>query len=90
MAVIVLLQHQGGGYIKPTADYIVNFNNNGGSNVPSQTVSTGSKVSKPSDPTKAGYIFKGWQLSGRDYNFNSIVNSNITRSEERRVGKECM
>lgn len=68
----------GGGYIKPTADYIVNFNTNGGSNVPSQTVSTGSKVSKPSDPTKAGYIFKGWQLSGRDYNFNSIVNSNIT------------
>ena len=58
--------------------YTVTFNSNGGSNVSSQTVSEGGKVSKPSNPTKSGYNFSGWTLNGVAYNFNSAVKSNIT------------
>ena len=56
----------------------VTFNSNGGSNVSSQTVGEGSKVSKPSNPTRNGYNFVGWLLNGKTYDFNSAVNGNIT------------
>lgn len=36
------------------------FNSGDGSVVKSQTVKSGVKVSKPADPTKGGYVFKGW------------------------------
>jgi uncharacterized repeat protein (TIGR02543 family) len=40
--------------------YTVVFNSNGGSPVSSETVSNGSKATKPSDPVRAGYVFGGW------------------------------
>ena len=49
----------GGGYSGPTY-YTVTFNSNGGSNVSSQSVVSGGKVTKPADPTKSGYKFDGW------------------------------
>ena len=58
--------------------YTITFNSDGGSNVPSQTVLEGGKVIKPVDPIKSGYIFKEWQLNGISYNFDAIVNENIT------------
>lgn len=63
---------------KPVTKYTVTFNSNGGSAVSSQTVNSGSKVTKPSNPTKSGYNFSGWLLNGNIYNFNTAVNSNIT------------
>lgn len=60
------------------AQYTVTFNSNGGSEVSSQTITEGSKVSRPSDPTKTGYNFGGWLLNDSTYDFNSSVNSNIT------------
>ena len=58
--------------------YTVTFDSNGGSKVASKTVNEGSTVSKPSNPTKKGYTFVGWQLNGKDYNFSTKVTSNIT------------
>ncbi|MBO0413198.1 InlB B-repeat-containing protein, partial [Enterococcus hulanensis] len=40
--------------------FTVDFDTQGGSAVASQTVEKDQKVSKPSDPTKAGYDFTGW------------------------------
>lgn len=53
----------------------VKFNTNGGTKISSQTISTGSKVSKPQDPIKDGYVFLGWKtsLSVDDY-FDFSVN----------------
>lgn len=59
-------------------NYTVTFNSNGGTAVSSQTVVEGSKVSKPNDPTKSGYNFKGWLLNGKTYDFNSSITGNIT------------
>ncbi|MDE7161946.1 MAG: InlB B-repeat-containing protein, partial [Anaeroplasmataceae bacterium] len=42
------------------AEYTVTFQANGGSTVQSKTVKQGEKVTKPTDPTKEGYDFKGW------------------------------
>lgn len=60
------------------AQYTITFDSNGGSSVSSQTVTEGSKVSEPSNPTKDGYNFKGWLLNGNTYDFNSSVNGNLT------------
>lgn len=40
--------------------YLVQFNSNGGSVVPSQSVAAGAKVTEPDDPTKEDYTFDGW------------------------------
>ncbi len=41
-------------------EYAVTFDSRGGSPVPSQTVPSGGKVSRPTDPTREGYTFGGW------------------------------
>lgn len=58
--------------------YTVTFNSNGGSKVSSKTITSGSKVSKPTNPTRSGYTFKGWYLSDSAYNFSKAVTKNIT------------
>lgn len=63
---------------KPKEVYTVTFNTDGGSNVSSQKVAEGNKVTKPSNPSKAGYTFAGWTLNGSSYNFNTAVTKNIT------------
>ena len=58
--------------------YTVTFDSNGGSAVTAQSIEAGQKATKPTDPTKDGYDFKGWILSGSAYDFNTAVNGNIT------------
>ena len=58
--------------------YTVTFNSNGGSSVASQTVNYNEKATQPSNPTREGYTFVGWQLNGNTYDFNIVVNGNIT------------
>ena len=62
----------------PVTYYTVTFDANGGSAVVAQTIEAGQKATKPADPTKDGYDFKGWTLNGSAYDFNSAVNGNIT------------
>jgi len=58
--------------------WTVTFNSDGGSAVAAATVDAGQAVAKPADPTKTGFDFVEWQLSGSAYNFASAVTSNIT------------
>ena len=58
--------------------YTVTFNSNGGSAVDAQELQTGTKAVKPAKPTKAGYHFVSWQLSGVDFDFNTPITQNIT------------
>lgn len=65
----------------PTAQCKVTFNSNGGSAVKAQAVKAGAKATKPANPTRAGYTFKGWCTDAslmKMYNFNTVVTSNIT------------
>nr|WP_283945898.1 InlB B-repeat-containing protein [Paenibacillus amylolyticus] len=66
-------------YAKWTVNsYTVNFETNGGSVVPDQTVTYGELAAAPDDPTKAGHTFAGWYTEPEwstpyDLNTNSIV-----------------
>ena len=61
----------------------VTFNSNGGSAVSSQVgLSKGAKISKPLDPSRSGYTFKGWfvdEAMTASWNFDTnTVTGNIT------------
>ncbi|MDQ0723756.1 putative repeat protein (TIGR02543 family) [Paenibacillus sp. W4I10] len=66
-------------YAKWTVNsYTVNFETNGGSFVPDQTVTYGELAAAPDDPTKAGHTFAGWYTEPEwstpfDLNTRSIV-----------------
>jgi len=62
------------------ATYIVRFNSNGGNAISEQVVEEGNSATKPQDPIRDGYIFIEWLLNGRSYDFNSIVDKDITLS----------
>lgn len=55
----------------------VEFNSDGGSLTDPQIIPLGTKVTKPVDPTKEGYVFGGWYLEGVEFNFNAIIEENI-------------
>ena len=61
---------------------VVTFNTNGGSSVPSQNVLAGGKAVRPSQPTKAGYSFRGWfdnpECTGSQFNFNTPITEDTT------------
>ncbi len=59
-------------------EYTVNFDSTGGSNVSSQKVVEGNKVTNPSNPSKTNYLFNGWFLGDKEYDFNYQITSNIT------------
>jgi uncharacterized repeat protein (TIGR02543 family)/prepilin-type N-terminal cleavage/methylation domain-containing protein len=68
-------------YAKWTVNYTVTFNSNGGSSVSSQSVASGQKATRPTNPTKSGYSFSGWYSDSgltTEYNFNNAVTSNKT------------
>lgn len=59
--------------------YTVTFDSDGGSEVPSQTVNSGSKATEPNDPTKEGFTFEGWvDGNGDPFDFDTLITSNIT------------
>lgn len=57
--------------------YDVLFNSNGGTVLPSQTIVYGGSISKPSNPTRDGFIFVGWFLSDEEYDFTKVVESDL-------------
>ncbi len=63
--------------------YTVMFDSNGGNSVQSQSIKAGELVTKPENPTREAtsttkYTFESWQLDGKDYNFDTPVNSDMT------------
>ncbi len=58
--------------------YTVTFNTLGGSKIDSSIVKENEKVTKPIDPTKDQYCFLGWYLDGIEYDFNTLIDSDIT------------
>lgn len=61
-----------------TVTYTVTFDSKGGSSVDSQTVNKGSKVTKPSDPTRSGYTFAGWYKEEAYTNLFNFDTTTIT------------
>src|SRR5690554_3900120 len=57
-------------------DVLVTFKLNDLAN--SEIITKGTKISKPSEPNKEGYLFLGWYNGEQLYDFNNIVNENIT------------
>ena len=56
--------------------YNVTFDTDGGTSIPPQSVIENGTVTKPNDPEKSGYTFKGWYKESyflNEYNFNSKV-----------------
>ena len=62
---------------KPTM-YNITFNSEGGTEVLEQTVEKNSKVLRPADPTKDGYVFVDWEYNGQPFDFNTSITSDIT------------
>ena len=60
------------------SEYTVTFDTQDGTSVPAQTVTENGTVTRPADPTRDGYTFKGWQLDGADYDFTTPVTADIT------------
>ena len=58
--------------------YTLTFDSDGGSEVAAQTVNYGAKATKPANPTKSGYNFKGWFVGDTEYDFNADVTANAT------------
>lgn len=68
---------------KPTEElktiYAVNFDCSGGTSIISQTIEQGKVITKPTDPTKEGYIFLGWyDEEGNLFDFSSVISKDIT------------
>jgi len=72
---------KGGGQGPGNPSYIVSFESNGGSYVSSQTVDSGDRAYRPTDPTRSGYTFDDWYSDPwltTMYNFYSEVTEDIT------------
>lgn len=56
-----------------TPKYIVSFDTDGGTKIENVEVKKYDTVTKPEDPTKEGFTFKGWTLDGEEFNFDNGI-----------------
>lgn len=71
----------GGGSGGSITYYTVKFEENGGTDTSDVKVARNTKLAKPADPTKDGYIFEGWytdEATETPYNFERIVTQGLT------------
>lgn len=62
-------------------DITITFETNGGSEIQDQVITKNSKVWRPSNPTKEGYVFGGWFTdveTENEFSFTTIVAESIT------------
>lgn len=60
-------------------EYItISFDTDGGTSLNPITIEKYSKINEIKIPTKEGYIFKEWQLDNKQFNFDTIIEDNIT------------
>ena len=62
--------------------YTVSFDSNGGSEVEYQSVYEGEKAVKPVDPVKENKVFWYWSKDGQEYDFDSVVSSDLKLTAE--------
>ena len=68
--------------------FTVTFDSQGGSAVASQSITSGSAATKPSDPIRTGYTFTGWYTDAActgAYDFSTAVTSDITLSTGKKI-----
>ena len=58
--------------------YTITFDTAGGNRIASIEVKKGSTIPRPTEPTKEGYVFDGWEYNGSTYSFNNSVTSDMT------------
>ena len=58
--------------------HAVTFDTGDGTPVAAQTISHGQNATRPQDPVRANYAFKGWLLGGKQYDFATPVTSDLT------------
>lgn len=59
-------------------EYTVGFDSKGGTKVDSQIVEHGSTATKPRNPHRNDYTFKGWYLDGKKFDFSTPITGDIT------------
>lgn len=60
--------------------YSMSFNSNGGTPIGTKTILSGEIVTKPTDPTKSGFLFAGWYVDSSLtmlYNWEGAVRENL-------------
>lgn len=71
-------------YLPKLENVTVTFDSNGGTTVATQTVMSGNAIAEPTAPTRAAdeyydaYTFDGWYLNGEKFNFETIIETDIT------------
>ena len=66
------------GKYEKVISYKVIFDSTGGSKISNQMVEDGKKVSKPKDPAREGFTFKGWYFNDKIFDFNTNIKEDIT------------
>lgn len=57
--------------------YNITFDSNGGSKIINQTVFDGNQITEPINPEQEGYIFQGWYVGNKKYDFSKDVHQDI-------------
>lgn len=66
------------GIVNYRSAYTVEFYSNCKEYVPTQTVDKGSTLQRPTTPTRNGYLFLGWHLDGKLYDFSKAPTKSCT------------
>lgn len=62
-------------------NFKVTFDSKGGNSVDTQTIEEGKTATKPTDPTRKGYAFRGWFTDKdltKSFNFNTTITADTT------------
>lgn len=68
-------------YAKWQINPTITFTTNGGSTITAVQIESGTKILKPSDPTKDGFVFGGWYKDSAfstEFDFDNVITANTT------------